>query len=72
MATGHEPTPDAIADQRNLYAEKIATALGDLLPDRAAPADAYTTLDPYVRTHIAAHLADSGRTGELLERPGLL
>lgn len=73
VATHQDPTPDAIAREIKTASRSFLDALVGLLPENPeAPAADYARLDPYVLAHVATHLADHERAGELLERPGLL
>jgi hypothetical protein len=65
-------TPEAVEHELNVAANAFVDALAEQLPDADAPADAYADSDAYLLQHLASHLADLGRVGELLDRPGLL
>jgi WD40 repeat protein len=74
VSTNRDPADQVALDEATRHAaEGFVEALVDLLPrDPAAPADAYDRLDPYLLNHLATHLVDGGRVGEILDRPGLL
>jgi hypothetical protein len=66
-------TAAAITSRRLADARSFVDALCGLLPaDRAAAAEAYRGLDPYLLRHLPTHLGEHGRVEELLDRPGLL
>jgi WD40 repeat protein len=69
---GQEPTGDAIEMYDQDHAARFVDCLVSLLPDPGAPLEEYGRLDPYLLRHLPTHLAEHGRIGEMLERPGLL
>jgi WD40 repeat protein len=73
LPTAEPITNDAITRQANAASRHFTDALVKLLPDDPmAPVQAYVSRAPYLRAHLASHLADDGRVMELLDRPGLL
>jgi len=72
IASGSEPTEEAIHHQSQRFSQEFLDALLGLLPEPEAPAELYASTDPYLLTHLPNHLAEQGRAGELLDRPGLL
>ena len=65
-------TPEALERERQAAGSAFVDALVDQLPDCEAPVDAYTRTDTYLMQRLPSHLADHGRIGEMLDRPGLL
>ena len=73
IAAGLVPEPDAIRAETVRASRECLEAMLALLPSEdPAAVEHYAAIDPYLLQHIATHLADQGRAGELLERPGLL
>jgi len=71
---GGDPQDQAALQSAQARAEaRFADSLTELLPpDPDVRAKGYRDLDPYLLEHLVTHLAERGRLGEVLRRPGLL
>ena len=72
LATSQDTSKEAIERELRDASRRFVDALIAALPDRETSCACYEACDTYLLEHIAGHLADAGRAGELLERPGLL
>lgn len=71
--TGQAVTEAAVEQGIRDADREFVEALMSLLPRNSdASAEEYLTLDPYLLGYLPTHLAEHGRTEELLDRPGLL
>ena len=67
-----DETEQAVNAEIDKAALAFVEVMVGLLPAADAAAAAYQSLSPYLLQHLPAHLADTRRLTELLQRPGLL